>query len=285
MQKICKHILLVVKSHHDHAKAVAEEIRLWLIGHGCRVSLMENTGEAKSLLSQYIHDDIDLVLVLGGDGTMLGVARAFVTKPVPLTALNFGKVGFLAELKGDTWQDDLFLIINGHYGIVKRMALAWRIHRKKHIAFEGFAINDVVVSRGALSRVITLDVSVETESISRVRADGIILSSPVGTTGYAVSAGGPLVHPSHQALLITAICPYLCNFPAMVLPPSMPVRVTLHQCSVETFATIDGQENYSLEAQDIVEVFCVADAVYFARIKEDRYFTPLRERGFIQSIE
>ncbi len=285
MKNLCQHILLVAKGRNASAKRLADDIVAWLGTRNCRVSLMENTSNAQKLLQDFSHSDVDIVLILGGDGTMLSVARAFVQRPVPLTALNLGKVGFLAELKEQTWAQDLENLLKGAYSVVKRMALGWRIIRKGRIAYEGHAVNDVVVSRGALSRVITLDVSVDAESISRVRADGIIFSSPVGTTGYAVSAGGPLVHPSHKALLITAICPYLCNFPSMVLPPSMPVRVTLYQCSIETFATIDGQENYLLEAKDIVEVFCVPDAVHFARLKEDRYFTPLRERGFIQSLE
>ncbi len=273
-----KHILLVVKIGHTQGNTLADEISKFLQGHGHKVSICNDV----STIDDYYKSDIDMGFVLGGDGTMLGVARAFVKSPIPLAAINLGRVGFLSELEVQDWQKGVKAITEGNCTIMPRMALGWNLYRAGSIINSGYAINDVVISRGALSRVISFDVSVDAEHISAVRADGIILSSPVGTTGYAVSAGGPLVHPANNVLLVTAICPYLCNFPAMVLPPSMPTRITLKQCSTETFATIDGQENYTLEAQDIVEVYCVPNAVYFARIDKDIYFTPLRKRGFIQ---
>ncbi len=272
-----KHILLVVKSNHVKAIELLGQISTWLQEGGHRVSICNDVAK----ITDFLDDLPQLVFVLGGDGTMLGVARAFVKTPVPLTAINLGRVGFLAELEAHNWQEGVAAIIDDKYTTVERMALGWNIIRKGEVIKSGHAINDVVISRGALSRVVSFDVSVETESINSVRADGIILSSPVGTTGYAVSAGGPLVHPANNVLLVTAICPYLCNFPAMVLPPSMPVQITLQQCATETFATIDGQENYNLLTQDIVEVFCIPNAVFFARIDKDMYFTPLRKRGFI----
>ncbi len=272
-----KHVLLITKPKHPQAINLSVEIEKYLQELSCEVSICNDV----STIYTYQEHDIDLAFVLGGDGTMLGVARSFVKAPIPLAAINLGRVGFLSELEAHDWKDGVKAIIEGKCTIVPRMALGWKIIRSNQVLHSGHAINDVVISRGALSRVISFDVSVDTENISSVRADGIILSSPVGTTGYAVSAGGPLVHPANNVLLVTAICPYLCNFPAMVLPTSMPVRIALQQCSTETFATIDGQENYTLEAQDVVEVFCVPNAVYFARIDKDVYFTPLRKRGFI----
>ncbi len=273
-----KHVLLVVKFGNDRATKLVGQISKWLQERQHRVSICTDI----SKISVHLNDLPDIVFVLGGDGTMLGVARAFVNSPVPLTAINLGRVGFLAELEADNWQEGVEAIINDRCTIMQRMALGWHIIRDDKIIKSGHAINDVVISRGALSRVVSFDVSVETEIISSVRADGIILSSPVGTTGYAVSAGGPLVHPANNVLLVTAICPYLCNFPAMVLPPSMPIKIILKQCSTETFATIDGQENFNLVANDVVEVFCIPNTVLFARIDKDMYFTPLRKRGFIQ---
>ncbi len=272
-----KHVLLAVKYNHTKAHELALQISSWLQTQGHKVSICYDILK----IEEYLHSKPHIIFVLGGDGTVLSVARAFVKNPIPMATINLGRVGFLAELEADDWQSGVESILNGKCTIVHRMALGWNIIRCGEVINSGHAINDVVISRGALSRVISFDVSVDTEIVSKVRADGIILSSPVGTTGYAVSAGGPLVHPANNVLLVTAICPYLCNFPSMVLPPSMPIKVTLQQCSTETFATIDGQENYTLEAQDIVEVFCVRDAVLFARIDKDIYFTPLRERGFL----
>ncbi len=274
-------ILVVAKVHNIGALRLATDISEWLLGLGHKVYSPENIANIQKFKQHEFH----LGIVLGGDGTMLGVARAFVGSPIPLVGINFGRVGFLADLDSENWQDGLSTVLSGQHLLVKRMALGWQVYRDNGLVYSGHAINDVVLNRGAMSRVISLDVSVDTELIGKLRADGIIVSSPVGSTGYAVSAGGPLVHPANNTLLITAICPYLCNFPAMVLPQSMPVRITLNQSSTETFLTIDGQEVYPLVTNDIIEIFCIPEAVHFIRIPEDRYFTPLRERGFIQGLQ
>ena len=274
------HILIIVKVNNSGASLLGVEITNWLYKKGHHTTLLEDI----SNIDAYSKTIFDFIIVLGGDGTMLRVARAFVDNPTPLIGVNFGRVGFLAELSINTWKAGLLTILEKKHSLVKRTALGWNIFRENKILYSGYAINDVVVNRGALSRVITLDVCVEAEPISTIRADGIIFSSPVGSTGYAVSAGGPLVHPANNILLVTAICPYLCNFPAMVLPHTMPVSVTLHQAPIETFAAIDGQENYALKTNDSVEVFCIPDAVYFIRIGAEHYFTPLRKRGFIHGL-
>ncbi len=276
-----KNVLIAVKAKHNEAAALAKEISSWLHQRDYTVQVSVNGLHE----NPYQNAHPDLVIVLGGDGTVLAVARAFIERPVPLVACNFGRVGFLAEMKAEDWEENLAKLLAGQFKLAKRTALGWRIWRRGKILHHGYAINDVVVSRGALSRVISLEVQVDTEYISTLRADGLIFSSPVGSTGYAVSAGGPLVHPANNVLMVTAICPYLCNFPAMVLPPSMPVRATILQCSNETYASIDGQENYLLETQDIVEIFCMPETVHFAKLQEDRYFTPLRERGFIHGLK
>ncbi len=274
-------ILIVVKSHNPQASQLATSMCAWLQEQG---HTLFTPSDADDVVN-YCDKNLDLIIVLGGDGTMLGVARKFITRPVPLVGINFGRVGFLAELTSANWQEGLSAIVRGNYNLVKRMALGWRLYRQGNIFCEGHAINDVVITRGALSRVVSLDVSVDTEHITHLRADGIIISSPVGSTGYAVSAGGPLVHPANNNILITAICPYLCNFPAMVLPHTLSVQVTLNQSTTKTFASIDGQENFPLEVGDKIEVFCVPEAVYFTRLEQDRYFTPLRERGFIHGLQ
>ncbi len=275
------HVLIIVKTSNDKASTLAQEIALWLKAKNHEATIVENVKNIHS----YNKQKFDFAIVLGGDGTMLGVARAFVENPTPLVGINFGRVGFLTELTAQNWELGLSTMLEGKHTLLQRMALGWRVYRNNEVVHSGYAVNDVVINRGALSRVITLDVHVDAEPIGNIRADGIIFSSPVGSTGYAVSAGGPLVHPANNVIVITAICPYLCNFPAMVLPHTMPVHVTLHQCSIETFATVDGQESYALQTHDRVEVFCVPQAVLFARIEEERYFTPLRERGFIHGLQ
>lgn len=273
-------ILIAVKSSNSDAAFFAEGLSQWLTARGCTVYVVENSG----CPDDYRKYDVELVLVLGGDGTMLGVARAFTQSPVPLLGLNFGKIGFLAELQAEQWQEGLFAVLSGKCDVLERMALGWRILRNGECVHSGYAINDAVISRGALSRVIALELSTGEEHISTVRADGLIFSTPVGTSGYAVSAGGPLVHPDNNVVVVTPICPYLCKFPSIVLPHPMTVQAVVQPASIETFITIDGQEGFPLQALDTVEVFCQPGAMLFARLEANAYFKRLRGRGFIQEF-
>ncbi len=274
-------ILIIVKISNEKASALAAHIASWLVAQKHKPTILDDLKN----IDKHSKEHFDFAIVLGGDGTILGVARAFAENPIPLVGINFGRVGFLTELCADNWQEGMSALLEGKYSLLQRMALGWKLYRDNAVIHSGYAVNDVVINRGALSRVVTLDVHVDAEPISIIRADGIIFSSPVGSTGYAVSAGGPLVHPANNVIVVTAICPYLCNFPAMVLPHTMPVSVTLHQSSIKTYATVDGQESYALQTNDRVEVYCVPHAVLFARIGEERYFTPLRERGFIHGLQ
>ncbi len=274
-------ILVLTKKNSTSASNVAEEMCTWLKNLGHEVFTPNNLTNAHELKQL----GLDLAIVLGGDGTMLALARIFVEQPIPLVGINFGRVGFLTNIESGDWQKALPDVLSGKYTIAKRLALGWRVYRNDAVVYSGNAVNDVVINRGALSRVISLDVRVDSELISRLRADGIIISSPVGSTGYAVSAGGPLVHPANNSIVVTAICPYLSNFPAMVLPHTMPVRITLNQSSTETFVTIDGQESHPLETSDVIEIFSMPEAVHFIQLSDERYFTPLRERGFIHGLQ
>ena len=285
-QFLPRHVLVVVKPDNFAASSLARELAPWLRERGCRVDVLAGGG-AKPDLRQYA---ADLALVLGGDGTLLGVARTFVECPTPLLGLNFGKVGFLAELYVGEWEQGLTKLLEGQCHIDRRMALGWRVLRGGKTVHSGHAINDVVISRGALSRVIALGISAvdmkecpgEEQHICVVRADGLIISSPLGSSGYAVSAGGPLVSPELNTLTIMPICPFLCNFPPIVLPHPYIVRAVVQPGSIETFLTIDGQEGVPLHYGDTVEAFGLPESVHFVRLEAGMYFKRLKGRGFIE---
>ncbi len=270
------HILIVAKPRQREAARLAEGIALWLEERGCTTHIVEAGGDASSSEALF---PADLVVVLGGDGTMLEVARSFVAHPVPLTGINFGKVGFLAELSIAEWKKGLETFLTGKADLLRRMALHWRVLRDGREAAIGMAVNDVVISRGALSRVITLDISVDEQKMCRVRADGLIISSPLGVSGYAVSAGGPLIHPELDVLTVTPICPFLCNFPPVVLPYPMTVRAAIQPEAMETYLTIDGQQGVPLEGGDCIEVQGVPGGVHFARLRPNDYFQDARLRA------
>ena len=269
-------IVVVHKPDHEAATMLAREMAQWFAVRGCQCGVQAGSG------GDILRERPELVVVLGGDGTMLGVARKLAAAPGPLVGVNFGKVGFLAELHVGNWQEGLSCILEGHCRLLRRLALRWAVLREGARLHEGLVVNDVVLSRGALSRVISLNISADSRHICRVRADGLILSTPTGSSGYAVSAGGPLVHPELQALTITPICPFLCNFPPMVLPMPMRVSVEVMSDAVETFLTLDGQESVALAPGDVVEVSGEPDRVFYARIGEATYFRRLKARGFIE---
>lgn len=271
------HILVVHKSDHPAANALARRIGVWCEERALAVTLL-----AGAPTPQHVDMAPDLVLVLGGDGTMISVARAFVRRPAPLIGLNFGRVGFLAELAAHEWEHGLTHVLEGRCRILRRLALGWRVWRKDLLLAEGVAVNDVVMSRGALSRVICLNVSAEGQQICRVRADGLIVSTPTGCSGYAVSAGGPLVHPDIDAVVITPICPFLSHFPPVVVPGTHNVRVQILSEATETFLTADGQQNVPLAHNDSIEIFGIAHGVHYARMGEGTYFIRLKARGFIE---
>ena len=271
------HNIAVVHKPQPAVISLAQEIRSWLEARGCVVRMLPNSVDI------CLDDtDAEVVIVVGGDGTMLGVARRLTEHPVPLLGINMGRVGFLTEISTDQWHGSLDKLLCGEYRVIKRLALRWRLLRGGELVDEGCAVNDAVMSRGALSRVVCFGVQAGTQDVCTIRADGLIISSPMGMSGYAVSAGGPLVHPELPAVVLTAICPFLCNFPPLVLPLTLPVRVEVLSDSVKSFLTLDGQQTVPLEPHDVVEVRGVPDLVYYVRIGEGTYFKRLKGRGFIE---
>lgn len=270
-------VLLVVKAGHDKAAALAAEMTVWLEANGydtCRAQADED-------YTALAEREYTLVAVLGGDGTLLDAARRFVPRPSPLLGINFGKVGFLAESRSEQWRETLERVLEGRALFLKRTALAFEVRRNGRQLVSGFAVNDVVLNRGCLARVINLDIEVQGIDLCRVRADGLIISSPQGCSGYSASAGGPLVHPDICAFTLVPICPFLCNFPPLVLPHPHKAHIRLPNNTTDIHLTVDGQEGYSLRTDDMVTVQALPGGVCFARTAENGYLSRLKARGFL----
>ena len=270
-------VLLVVKARHEGASAFARQVVHWLEARGVQIICVQADEDYAALLAR----DYKLIVVLGGDGTLLDVARRFIMRPIPLLGINFGKVGFLAEARDSNWQEILADALDGRALHSKCMVLDVEVHRKGECCFRGHAVNDAVVNRGRMARVINFDLAVNDFDLCRIRADGLIVSSPHGCSGYGVSAGGPLVHPDIHAYTLVAICPFLCNFPPLVLPSSQAVCIGLSGNSTEVHLTLDGQLGYRLENEDRVVVRGLADGVCLIRRHKDRYLHSLKTRGFL----
>lgn len=271
-----KTVLLVGKAGRDDVRELADVMACWLAERGYGVVRVHAQGDDPV----YGRTDFGLAVVLGGDGTLLGVARRLARHPVPILGINFGRVGFLTVTPPEEWRGALEAVLAGRGYVQERMALQWQVRRAGE-SFGGMAVNDVVVCRGAVSRVSTLDVFAGDQFVASLRADGLIVSSPMGSSAYTVSAGGPLVHPAVEALVLTPICPFLNRMPPVVLPAAADVRILLRDGSVETCLTADGQDGACLKAGDEVRVRAVPGGVRLVSASPDRYFDRLGRRGFL----
>lgn len=280
MQQRILTVMIIPRFGHQRAATLCEAMSRWFAGRGVQVHVPADTADTAALRA--LAATCSLVLVLGGDGTFIGAARRLVGLGVPLLGVNLGKVGFLTEMPADQWETLLPRVQAGDYTLYDRMALGFRVEREGRIVHEGFAVNDLVLNRGPLARLIMLELAAAGEVLGSLRADGLILSTPTGATGYAVSARGPLVHPDLDVLTVTPICPFLNNFHPLVLPGNMEFSVAVRAAASEVFLTQDGQEGYRLHKGDVVTVQGEPGGLRFASLEPDSYFRRLRARGFIK---
>ena len=231
------------------------------------------SGELETLLREL--KSTDVLVVLGGDGTFLRAARAVAEVDVPLLGINLGKVGFLSKAEANDFEGVLGLIANGEYRIDERMALEGRILRggtgRPHDKARGptaaagpvtrhFALNDIVIARGSLARVCRLDVEIDDTHLATFVADGLVVASPTGSTGYSFSAGGPIVDPVSRNLIVTPIAAYLSSIRSVVASPTQVVRCTVVD-AYEALVSIDGREDLPIAVGDVVEVRAVEQPI------------------------
>ena len=270
-------ILIIVKPRLEEASLLAKKIHAWLEEKNCEACCVQADDDYTGLLAKRF----SFVVVLGGDGTLLDVARRFVPCPTPLLCINFGKVGFLAEAHSAEWREVLTHTLEGRMLVLERIALSYEVFRGGTRIFSGFAVNDVVLNRGCMARVINLDIAVQGFELCRIRADGLIIATPQGCSGYNASAGGPLVHPDLHAFSLVPICPFFCSFPPMVLPHPQEVHITLPNNTTDVHLTVDGQEGYALQTEDSILVRGLPGGVRFARQDRAGYLHRLKARGFL----
>lgn len=197
----------------------------------------------------------DILIVLGGDGTFLRAARAVIEDDVPLLGINVGKVGFLSKVEASALERVLALLAEGRYTLEPRMALEGRILRGGNpIGGDRIlALNDIVIARGSLARVVRLDTSIDASHLASFVADGLIVSSPTGSTGYSFSAGGPILGPTARNLVVTPIAGYLTTIRSVVVGAEAVVRCRIVDAH-EALVSVDGREDIPLEVGDVVEV-------------------------------
>jgi len=198
----------------------------------------------------------DLVISLGGDGTLLYAARAWGLTGIPLFGVNLGHLGFLAETEPSQFVGLLHDLLEGRYRAEKRMALEVTVERRGRLVADTLALNEVVINKGALSRIITLNFQVKDFGRWSFRADGVIISTPTGSTAYNLSAGGPVVYPTIPAVIVTPICPFTLNSRPLILPATFPVEMAIDGRDRDIHLTADGQISIPLEPGDRIVAQC-----------------------------
>jgi NAD+ kinase len=219
----------------------------------------------------------DLAVVVGGDGTMLSVARALVDYRVPLVGINRGRFGFLTDLTSDSMLDGMSKILAGEFNTEQRILLAANILREGKVISQGHAMNDVVVNKSGLSRLIELEVHIDGQFVHRQRSDGLILATPTGTTAYALSAGGPILHPTLDAIALVPICPHTLSNRPIAINSASKVEVTLVQAK-DAGVHFDGQLQLSLLPGDKVQVQRAAKTVALLHPKGHSHYDMMREK-------
>lgn len=254
-----KRVGIVAKPHRPEARDVLQQLITWLKAKDREVVLdvetaalagAEETGIAKADLPRMA----DLVVVLGGDGTLLSVARLVESGEVPILGVNLGGLGFLTEITLDELYPILGLVLAGKYRGSRRMLLQVSVQRGGESIAEHVVLNDAVMTKGALARIVDLAVFVEQEYVTTYRADGLIVCTPTGSTAYGLSAGGPILFPSMRAIILVPICPHTLTDRPLVLPEEVRVQVALESQNEDVYLTLDGQVGFPLRYRDLVEV-------------------------------
>lgn len=279
-----RRIGIVVKADRPDAPRAVRQLVAWLTGRGREVVVDHETAAllpspVTAVERLALPRQVDVIIVLGGDGTLLAVARLVGALGVPILGVNLGGLGFLTATTLEELYPALEALLGGEYAIEERMMLQADVRRHGEGDFaEQVALNDVVITKGALGRLIDLEVSVDGQFATAYRADGLIVSTPTGSTAYNLSAYGPILFPTVDALVLTPICSHTLTNRPLVLPPSVLVEVSLVSDSQDVVLTIDGQVGIPLRAKDLVRVRPAPSRIRLIRDPAKSYFQVLRAK-------
>jgi len=225
-----------------------------------------------------VPDGCDLIVVLGGDGTLLSAARAIGRREIPLFAVNLGGLGFLTAITVEDVFPELERALRGEHRIAKRRKMHVEVLRDGNVLAAFDALNDAVINKVSIARMIDLDTHVDEQFVCAYKADGLIISTPTGSTAYSLSAGGPIVFPAVPALLITPICPHMLTNRPLVVPDTSVIRVTSRDPDDGVYLTIDGQIGTPLREHDAVVCHSSHYALHLIRPPKQMFFDVLRQK-------
>lgn len=271
------------KPHKEEICSVVPRLAQWLREGGVEV-LFDKTGAScfnppeKETSAQEMSAKMDMLIVLGGDGTLLAAARQFIECEVPILAVNLGGMGFMTSVTLDQAIPLLEQVLAGKHRISPRIMLKAELTRNGQVIERHQALNDAVVSKGALSRMLDFDLSVNAQFLGRYRADGLIVSTPTGSTAYSLAAGGPILYPVLQAFVLTPICPHMLTNRPLVLPDSVQLELDLSALEEQAYLTLDGQIGHELQRGDRISISKSPFRVNLVRPQEQTYYKVLRNK-------
>jgi NAD+ kinase len=273
---------VIAKLHNEKALTALKELCTWLEGQGKEVVLDTTTAEMVNRKSVVQKSDIpgmvDLIVVLGGDGTLLSAARLMVDFEVPLLGVNLGSLGFLTEVPSDEMISTLEKVFAGKVDVEKRLLLKTNVTRQGETVASSYCLNDVVVSKGTLARMIRLQIYVDGQFMTGLRADGLIVATPTGSTAYCLSAGGPIVYPENDVIVLAPISPHVLTNRPVILPGNKKIEIRLVSEEEASMVTFDGQVGFSLRGGDVIEVEAAEKQLHLLVSPERNYYEVLRTK-------
>ena len=281
MNKNFNKIGVFLKKNHDTAIAVGLKLSQWILSLKKELYVESPVADKLNIVS-YSREEIakksDIAIVLGGDGTFLSVARLVRSYGIPIIGINLGSLGFLTEVKLEEMFDTLSDTFNGNFLLEERMLLNAEVYSSGILKGRYTVLNDVVINKGALARMINLKTFVNEKYLTTYKADGLIISSPTGSTAYSLSAGGPILYPDLNSIIITPICPHTLTHRPIVVSGDVKIKIELNSFDSEVFVTLDGQIGYALKNDDKVLIEKSEEKIYIIKSPKKDYFEVLRNK-------
>jgi NAD+ kinase len=273
---------IISKPRSDLAATILPEMLAWLSERGVRTRLDTESaiyaGGGSPIAREDVPEGAQLIIVLGGDGTLLSAARAIGKRDIPLFAVNLGGLGFLTAITVDEIYPQLERALQGDFRIGRRRMLHCELRRAGRLLYSYEALNDAVLTKAEIARMIDLEINIDDQFVCVYKADGLIVATPTGSTAYSLSAGGPIVYPTVAAFAITPICPHTLTNRPVIVPDDRVIHVINRGEDQSTYLTIDGQLGELLERGD--EVVCRRSETCISLIRppEKQFFDVLREK-------
>jgi NAD+ kinase len=273
---------VIAKPGIPHAQAIVPELVAWLAARNVQARLDQEAalyaGLAQGLPRAEVPEGTQLVIVLGGDGTLLSAARAVAGREIPLLPVNLGGLGFLTAITLDQLYEELERALLGDQRVVPRRMLHGDLVRRGRVMQSYEALNDLVINKTQIARMIDLETFVDSQYVSTFKADGLIVATPTGSTAYSLSAGGPILFPAVAALCITPVCPHMLTNRPVLVPDTSVIEIVCRASDNEAFLTVDGQVGEPLMREDRVICKSSAHRIHLVRPPKMFFFDVLRQK-------